>query len=186
MAWGGGEGCRRAWDSFGLSQVAIIINSLFLTNDRVFALPRIKGAWICREKNAINFSYRRGRTRSVSRTFSLRCLNGDPANRVPDISMDGAKHPRSSLPPRSRPFHSSPFPFNPIGMAFLFSFSPVFFLFPFRSFFFFYLPSFIILQQLVRPEYLPRQDLIVEFFNSTSINNDEFFNSSFNNDVGLR
>lgn len=93
----------RAWDSFGLSRVAIIINSLFLTNDRVFALPRIKGPGFAPEKNAINFSYRCGRTRSVSRTFSLRCLNGDPANRVPDVSMDGANHPRSLARPRYAP-----------------------------------------------------------------------------------
>lgn len=45
----------RAWDSFGLSRVAIIINSLFLTNDRVFALPRIKGPGFARRRIRLIF-----------------------------------------------------------------------------------------------------------------------------------
>lgn len=92
---GGGGRRGRAWDSFGLSRVAIIINSLFLTNDRVFALPRIKGPGFAgRRMRLIFLTGAGGRAQSAAR-FPLRCLNGDPANRVPDVSMDGANHPRS-------------------------------------------------------------------------------------------
>lgn len=49
-----------------------------------------------------------GRAQSAAR-FPLRCLNGDPANRVPDVSMDGANHPRSlARPYYVRTYRSEP------------------------------------------------------------------------------
>jgi len=107
MTLGGRRG--RAWDSFGLSRVAIIINSPFLTNDRVFALPRIKGPGFAgRRMRLIFLTGAGGRAQSAAR-FPLRCLNGDPANRVPDVSMDGANHPRSLARPHYvRTYRSEP------------------------------------------------------------------------------
>lgn len=171
---GRGAECRRAWDSFGLSQVAIIINSLFLTNDRVFALPRIKGPGFAgRRMRLIFLTGAGGRAQSAAR-FPCGVLTVIPRIEsrtfrwmVPNtlalrFRLDRALSIRLRFPLTRSGDGFSFFP----SPHFLLFFFPCFFcssfLFSF-SFFFFYIPSFIFLQQLERPEYLRRQDLIVEF-----------------------
>lgn len=57
---------KREQEAFELSQAAIIINSLFRTNDRVFALPWIKRLGFAPRRMRLIFSYQRGvRVRST-------------------------------------------------------------------------------------------------------------------------